>query len=97
MKKLFVSNQYGCTDTLTQYLYVYPEYAIYIPTAFTPNGDGHNDFFSIKGMGIESENFDLFLFDRWGNKIWESHSLADQWDGKPKEAMKWHRKMCMSG
>ncbi len=53
---------------------------IIIPNVFTPNGDGSNDFFKID---IEGElKYDLVIFNRWGNKVFESDNKDNQWNGK---------------
>jgi gliding motility-associated-like protein len=53
--------------------------ALYIPNTFTPNGDGINDFFTIKGKEINT--FNLMIFTRWGQLLFESDSMDYQWDG----------------
>lgn len=52
---------------------------IFAPNAFTPNGDGKNDFFEIKGLHLK--DFELFIFDRWGQQIFASNSVGNMWDG----------------
>ena len=52
---------------------------VFVPNAFTPNNDGVNDFFVIKGLYISS--IDLKIYNRWGQFLFESHSLKDQWNG----------------
>ena len=52
----------------------------YIPSAFTPNGDGYNDTFGIKGESIEA--FHMIIFNRFGEAIFESENPSIQWDGK---------------
>lgn len=52
---------------------------VYIPNSFTPNGDGINDTFGIKGEG--RFDFSLVIFNRWGEKIFESNNALKQWDG----------------
>lgn len=54
--------------------------APYLPNAFTPNGDGLNDFFKAK-MFCNISAFDLQIFDRWGQKVFESHNSSNGWDG----------------
>jgi gliding motility-associated-like protein len=51
-----------------------------LPTAFTPNGDGLNDVFRPKIFCGITE-FDLQVFNRWGQKVFESQNSADGWDG----------------
>ncbi|MFM8433478.1 MAG: gliding motility-associated C-terminal domain-containing protein [Bacteroidota bacterium] len=58
---------------------VTPQQQIYIPNAFTPNGDGINDRFGVKGEGIL--NFSMRIFDRWGEVIFESDDPTRTWDG----------------
>jgi gliding motility-associated-like protein len=52
---------------------------IYIPNAFTPNGDGKNDVFKVNSTILKSMY--LEVYDRWGNKVFESNSITDVWDG----------------
>lgn len=77
---LIVKNAYGCLDTVAHPIYIGPEFTFYIPNAFTPNGDGHNDYFFGSGIGIEK--YDMWIFDRWGNMIFHGNELNDTWDGK---------------
>ena len=72
-----VEDTNGCknSDTLTVIL----DGALYVPNTFTPNGDGVNDFFTIKGKEIKT--FNLLIFNRWGQLIFESDSMNYQWDG----------------
>jgi gliding motility-associated-like protein len=52
---------------------------LYIPNAFTPNKDGTNDVFYVKGLNVEK--FHLMIFDRWGELIFESYNIENGWDG----------------
>ena len=54
---------------------------LYVPNAFTPNGDGENDRFTAVGENIEE--LELFIFNRWGELIYESHYM-EPWDGRYK-------------
>lgn len=63
----------------SNYAEVIPPVNIYIPNAFTPNGDGINDSFGVKGEGIR--NFHLYIYNRWGEKIFETTNPRQQWDG----------------
>lgn len=57
------------------------EEALFIPNAFTPNGDGYNDHFTIKGLKKYS-NVHLKIFNRWGNLVFESDNYGDYNGGK---------------
>jgi gliding motility-associated-like protein len=79
---LIVTNSYGCTDTITQLIYIEGEFSFWSPNSFTPNGDGLNDVFLPKGIGFEDGSFVLWIFDRWGNQIFESRDMNVGWDGR---------------
>lgn len=55
-----------------------------IPTAFTPNGDGINDYFGVvKSLNVrELEHFDVY--NRWGERVFQTHNIDDKWDGRYK-------------
>lgn len=52
---------------------------LYIPNAFTPNGDGINDRFGVEAQGIKT--FNMKIFNRWGELVFESENIKDTWDG----------------
>ena len=74
-----VVNEGGCIDTVIQNVIVIRE--IIIPNAFSPNGDGFNDFFVVKYLEVYP-NSELLIFNRWGNKIYESSDYKNDWDGE---------------
>ncbi len=51
------------------------------PNAFTPNGDGENDLFCLKGWKHCNETFNVLIFNRWGEKVFESEDPDFCWDG----------------
>lgn len=69
----------GCTDSDTVTVQVIEAYELFIPTAFSPNGDGTNDMLFVYGAGIKKMEF--VVFDRFGEKVFESTSVNDGWDG----------------
>ena len=80
------TNSYGCTakDSISIQLYC-AKTLINIPTAFTPNGDGVNDKFSILGNGVKQVNH-LRIFGRWGETVYEKNNFDNNdrsaaWDG----------------
>ncbi len=77
---LIVHNAGFCYDTINHLILIGPEYAFYIPNAFTPDGDDINDTFSGKGIGILE--YRLMIFDRWGNFIFTADDIDKGWDGK---------------
>jgi gliding motility-associated-like protein len=79
MTTLIVQNSYGCSDTTQRLVVIDPNYVIYVPNAFTPNGDGLNDIFQAKGFYITK--FDMQIFDRWGEQIFTSNDINKGWDG----------------
>jgi gliding motility-associated-like protein len=52
------------------------------PNAFTPNGDGFNDEFCLKGWSECTTSFHIAIFDRWGEKVFDSDNASFCWDGK---------------
>jgi gliding motility-associated-like protein len=76
---LVATNQFGCKDSLTKMITVEIGPDIYIPTAFTPNGDGLNDEFKVYGDGIQTMH--LMVFDRWGGLIWQGQDVDQGWNG----------------
>jgi|GEM_PF-6644208 len=52
-----------------------------IPNVITPNGDGLNQNFVIEGLDLSRSN-ELLIYDRWGKKIFETHSYQNDWDGQ---------------
>jgi len=56
---------------------------IYVPAAFSPNGDNINDFLVIQAYGIE--DFEMYVYNRWGQQIFESRDINFTWDGTFKD------------
>lgn len=55
------------------------EFVVYVPSAFTPNGDGMNDL--LEFFGVPSENASVNIYSRWGQTIYSSEDLSKGWDG----------------
>jgi gliding motility-associated-like protein len=73
-----VSNPQSFTVTIDQC----PSELIYIPTAFTPNGDERNNTFKpIITSGVDIFNYSFVIYNRWGQIIWESFNPLSGWDG----------------
>ena len=78
---LIAENDIGCIDTLCQNIEIESMPAVYVPNSFTPDGDGTNDFFGPSIYGFEPVNFELMIFNRWGEMIWYSQAPDRLWDG----------------
>lgn len=78
---LIVMNQYGCRDTAYVAVEIKPEFTFYIPNAFSPsNDDGINDYFN--GIGIGIAEYEMWIFDRWGERIFYTDDINKGWDGR---------------
>lgn len=78
---LAVETERGCVDTVTYDFHVIEDILFYAPNSFTPDGDEHNQSWKISVAGIDIYDFDLYIFNRWGEVIWESHDPSIGWDG----------------
>lgn len=76
---LIVKNKWGCADTVVKPILVGEDNSLYVPNAFTPNGDGINDIFFPKGHGILK--YDMMIFDRWGERLFTTSDFFEGWDG----------------
>lgn len=76
-----VTNQDGCVGTSQFTVTVIPNYDVFIPNAFTPNGDGQNDYWELFGNMNGIKQFEISLFNRIGEKVFESTDLNFKWDG----------------
>jgi len=80
--QLIAFSSEGCSDTIQDRIKVNEEPLIYIPNAFSPNDDGVNDIFKVSG--IKLDDFNLYIFNRWGELIFKSNDISEGWDGKYK-------------
>jgi gliding motility-associated-like protein len=76
---MVVMDAHGCRDTATNCLVVDPAFNLYIPSAFSPNGDGKNETFQPKGEYIKS--FEMYIFDRWGMQLYHTTDITKGWNG----------------
>ncbi|HMR47300.1 MAG TPA: gliding motility-associated C-terminal domain-containing protein [Bacteroidia bacterium] len=74
-----VESEFGCRDTSNKEVIVEGAFTVYIPNAFTPNNDGNNDYFFANGYGITE--LKMQIFNRWGNKVFETPSVTGRWNG----------------
>ncbi len=79
---LWVVSAEGCIDSISQYVEIKPDFVFWAPNAFTPNGDTHNDDWFPTGMYWDDASFELYIYDRWGNLIFNTNSTTKRWNGK---------------
>jgi len=79
---LVITDQNGCTNSATNCVDIQPAFSIYIPSAFSPNGDGRNDVFMAKGKYVKG--FEMYVFDRWGMQLFYSNDITVGWPGTNK-------------
>ena len=79
---LIVTNSFGCKDTLCDDVEGRVIPLVDVPSAFTPNGDGINDYVYVRGFGISKMIFRIF--NRWGTLVYQSADRKQGWDGKYK-------------
>ncbi|MBN8702686.1 MAG: gliding motility-associated C-terminal domain-containing protein [Bacteroidetes bacterium] len=80
--KQVVINQFGCMDSIIKKVTVALGYTFYFPNTFSPNGDGLNDVFNFRGLGVTE--FNMWIYDRWGNLIYNTTDITKGWDGDVK-------------
>jgi gliding motility-associated-like protein len=80
------TNQYYCTDTATVHIKTFTSIGVTMPNAFTPNGDGQNDWFYVIGSWDIRQLKDFNVYNRLGNRVFEAHNTPANdrsygWDG----------------
>jgi gliding motility-associated-like protein len=68
-------------DTL-RVIFSEKELSLYIPNSFTPNGDNLNDVFKPVGIADKIKDYEMLIFNGWGELVFESHSIENGWDAK---------------
>lgn len=79
--RLIVTTPEGCTDTITKILSVINDIILYAPNTFTPDGDEFNQSWRIHVSGVDMMEFELLIYNRWGEVVWETHDANASWDG----------------
>lgn len=81
IKLVATNTTLGCSDSLSKTLKVLNNCFIAVPTAFTPNGDGLNDFL-YPHSAIKADNLQFKVYNRWGQLVFSSRNWQDKWNGK---------------
>ena len=80
--RLIAYNALGCSDTAYTDIVVEESLIYYVPNAFTPNGDQHNQTFKpVFTAGFDPTDYNMFIYNRWGELIFESRDAEFGWDG----------------
>jgi gliding motility-associated-like protein len=80
--RLVVTHQSGCTDTMIRVLDIQPLVTYFLPNAFTPNFDSTNDEFKGAGNLFGMTDFKMGVWNRWGEKIFETTDPKEGWNGR---------------
>ncbi len=78
---LSVSNDAGCTNISCEIIIYKENFTLYIPNTFSPNSDGINDEFYPVIYKTLPESFELLIFNRWGQLVFETNEIDASWDG----------------
>jgi gliding motility-associated-like protein len=80
---LIANNDNNCPDTTFKAIAVLDELIYYVPNTFTPNGDDFNNTFkAVFYSGYQEDDFQMLIFNRWGQLIFESHDSSKGWNGR---------------
>lgn len=81
IKLVAFNNTLGCSDSSSKIVTVLNNCFIAVPSAFTPNNDGLNDYFGPHNA-IKAGNLEFKVFNRWGQLVFHSRDWKQKWDGK---------------
>ncbi|MDD5570388.1 MAG: gliding motility-associated C-terminal domain-containing protein [Bacteroidales bacterium] len=79
---LKITDSENCTDSICKPIIVKDIFTVYIPNAFTPNLDMLNETFIPKGYNIDPRDFEMIIFNRWGEVIYTTTDINIPWNGK---------------
>ncbi len=77
--QLIATNYLGCQDTIIKNLTLVPKFSFWIPSGFSPNNDGRNDYFF--GKGLNYDNIEIWVYDRWGTIAYHYSGKHFSWNG----------------
>jgi len=79
---LIANNAFNCSDTTGQFIELKDELIYYVPNSFTPNEDQfNNEFLPVFYSGYDPYNYSMYIFDRWGEIVFETHDIEKGWNG----------------
>ncbi len=71
----------NCLDSIVQIIQMKPALLIYSPNSFSPNGDGVNDVWKYSMAGYSMKDFEIAIYNRWGEMVWKSYDSTESWNG----------------
>ena len=77
---ILITDYQNCTIDTAIFVEIIDNPCVDIPNTFTPNGDNYNDTWVIEKLNLYP-NYELLVFNKWGNEIYKSTSLEEEWDG----------------
>jgi gliding motility-associated-like protein len=79
---LYAVSEFGCIDSTSRNITMIPVVLVYVPNAFTPDGDGFNNtFYPVISGAYSNQGYEFLIFNRWGELIFESQTVGEGWDG----------------
>lgn len=82
LAELIVYSQAGCSDTVRKIVQINGQTVFYVPNAFTPNGDEHNNIFiPVITTGFDPTDYTFVIYNRWGEIVFETFNIDEGWDG----------------
>lgn len=82
-----IESQFGCKDTFEREVRVFQEMLVYVPNTFTPDEDNTNEIFKPSLIGVDEDNYEFLVFNRWGQLIFTTDDINKGWDGTYKNVL----------
>ncbi|MDD5570970.1 MAG: gliding motility-associated C-terminal domain-containing protein [Bacteroidales bacterium] len=79
---LRVTDSENCVDSICKPIIIKDIFTVYIPNAFSPNSDMLNEAFIPQGYNIDPNDFQMLIFNRWGEEIYKTNDLNSPWNGR---------------
>ena len=80
--QLSIEDDNGCKDSTTKIIIVKDEHTFYVPNSFTPDKDGHNDNFCVKHHSLREDTYNITIYNRFGQIVFQSSNPNECWDGQ---------------
>ena len=79
---LSVVDTNGCQSAVTREVEIFDFFNVFIPNSFTPNNDGFNDIWAVYGSDIDPDRFEMTVYNRWGQLVFETTDPEQGWVGQ---------------